>query len=107
LGKIGPEAKPAVPVLKKVMLSKDELSRTVAVWALLKIAPDPELVSTAIPLLVKALQSPRPQARAEAARTLGEIGAGSAAAKQGLSAALNDSDAEVVQAAKEALAKLK
>ena len=79
-----------------------------AAWALVHIAPDAETIKTAIPILSKALAAaPNPQIRAEMAKSLGEIGAGSAVAKDALELALKDSDTSVRKAAEASLVKLK
>ena len=108
LGQIGPPAMAAVPHLRRMLQSRDGREKTVAAWALVKIAPDPETVRIAIPLLATALQkSERPDMRAVVAKTLGEIGTGSQAALTALNDARKDSDESVRKAAEEALGKLK
>lgn len=75
LGRIGPAALPAEPLLRRLADSDDELMATVAVWAALKIKPDDRtLFDAAIPKLRHALQRDRDIVRLEAAVALGEIG---------------------------------
>lgn len=76
LGKIGRGAKSAVPALRNALKSRVTMERTIAAWALIKIDPQPEYSRIAIPLLTNALNHPNPDARAEAARTLGSIAKG-------------------------------
>ncbi len=81
LGRIGPGAVAAEPVLRKLADSEDELMATVAVWATLKIKPDDKsLFDTAIPKLRHTLNQDRELARLEAAIALGEIGPRAASA---------------------------
>jgi HEAT repeat protein len=108
LGKIGTASKPAVPRLQKILQCRDSYEKTVAAWALVHIAPDPENVKVAIPLLAAALRaSPNPKIRMEIAATLGKIGIGSPAAKEALQLALKDSNEDVKKAAESALGQLK
>lgn len=107
-GQMGTAAKTATPLLKRLMQSHDPVQKTVAAWALVKIDPNPETIKSAIPLLATALQSSgRVDTRIVAARTLGEIGAGSAEARDALLSAKKDESESVRKAADEAIAKLK
>jgi HEAT repeat protein len=75
LGRIGPDAKAANPLLRTLADDKDEIMATVAVWAALKIQPDDtSLFDVAIPKLRHTLTKEREMARLEAAVALGEIG---------------------------------
>lgn len=75
LGRIGPVAADADPMLRKLTDSDDEVMATVAVWAALKIKPeDSSLFGMAIPKLRHTLKDERELARLEAAVALGEIG---------------------------------
>lgn len=107
LGKIGAASKPAVPALRLQLQGKSEFDRTLAAWALVRIAPDAEIVKAAIPLMIKAISRENPQARREAAETLGLIGKGNAEVKAALQKASDDTDSSVRAAAEVALAKLK
>jgi HEAT repeat protein len=81
LGRIGPGAVAAEPLVRKLADSDDELMATVAVWAALKIMPeDTSLFEVAIPKLRHALGKERDMARLEAAVALGEIGPQAASA---------------------------
>ncbi len=81
LGRIGPDAVTAEPLLRKLTDSDDELMATVAVWAALKIQPnDKSLFEIAIPKLRHTLNQERELARLEAAVALGEIGPPAASA---------------------------
>jgi HEAT repeat protein len=81
LGRIGPGAVAAEPLVRKLADSDDELMATVAVWAALKINPeDTSLFEVAIPKLRHTLRQERDMARLEAAVALGEIGPQAASA---------------------------
>jgi HEAT repeat protein len=108
LGRIGAAAKPALPKLQRLAQSRDSQEKTVAAWALVHIAPDAETVNAAIPLLATALQrSVNPKVRLEMAQTLGQIGSGSAVAKEALQLALKDADESVRKSAETALGQWK
>jgi HEAT repeat protein len=108
LGRIGAGAKEAVPALRRLLQSRNHHEQTVAAWALVQIAPDAATIQTALPLIIKALQeSHRVDIRAEAARTLGQIGAGSAPAQEALKAAAAKDSSEDVRKAAEAALKAK
>ena len=109
LGRIGPAAKAAVPVLRQMLTSRAEFDRILAAWGLVNITPeDPEARRTAVPFMLRAVQqSERDPVRAEAARTLGEIGTGAPLVRTTLQrVAKEDSSAEVRAAAEQALRKL-
>lgn len=106
LGRIGPGAAAAEPLVRKLVESKDELLATVAVWAALKIKPDDEtLFSTAIPKLRHTLNQERPLARLEAAYALGEIGPPAATALPMLDMLAEEDPSPEVRAAAETAAK--
>lgn len=109
LGRIGPGAAAAEPVLRRLAESKDELMATVAVWATLKIKPDDaSLFETAVPLLRRALRADREMARLEAAVALGDIGPAAASAIPMLELVAEDDPVKPVrQAAAAALAKIR
>ncbi len=75
LGRIGPDAVAAEPLLRKLAEADNELMATVAIWAVLKIKPDDAaLFETAVPKLRHALKHEQDLVRLEAAVALGEIG---------------------------------
>lgn len=75
LGRIGPGAEVAEPLLRTLTESDDDLMATVAVWAALKIRPDDaKLFEAAVPKLRQALKDDQELVRLEAAVALGEIG---------------------------------
>ena len=75
LGRIGPDAASAEPLLRKLAESGDDMVATVGVWAALKIKPaDATLFDLAIPKLRQALRQEREIVRLEASVALGEIG---------------------------------
>jgi len=108
LGKIGPPAKVAVPLLRRLLKSREERERTLGAWAIVNIAPNPEIVGIAIPLLAKVLTShENPEARFEAATMLGKIGRGRPIAIAALrSSARTEKDPKVRKTAQEALKRI-
>lgn len=70
LGRIGEQARPAVPALQRLIASDRPAPRTVAAWALLEIAPTKEQVKVLTPLLLEALVASREQAVVELIRSL-------------------------------------
>ena len=107
LGRAGAAAAGAVPLLQQAVEDGSPMEQTVAVWALLKIAPTPELKKRAVPLLTAALSHPNPLARREAALTLGNLGADAKSAVAALKeAATDDPDQTAREAAAAALARV-
>ena len=108
LGKIGPDARPALAAIRNNLASDDERLRMISLWALLQITPkDAQVVKAAVPMLIKALDAERPLVRLEAALALGKLGPAAAAAKEELQRlAEHESDQAVKQAAAEALDKI-
>ena len=75
MGKIGPDAAAALPALRGLLTSNDELSAEASAWALTQIRPgSPEIAAEAVPVLIKALSSITPEVRQGAAKALGELG---------------------------------
>lgn len=109
LGKIGPAADAAAPVLRELASSDDELLATVATWAGLKIKPDDgSQFEAAIPMLRRALRGDREMVRLEAAVALGDIGPSAASAIPILElVSEEDSVKQVREAAAAALAKIR
>jgi HEAT repeat protein len=107
LGRIGPAAKISVEPLKRGLTSSDPFLPVASAWALLKILPGEEsIVSSAVPVLAGALANLSEMPKLEAIHSLGEIGAAAKSAVPALKAALEDSNQEVRDAAREALAKI-
>ena len=106
LGRAGTKASSAIPELRQKLKSRDPFEKTVAAWAIVNIAPKPELIKTAVPILVEALNHERPTVRAKVAETLGRVGRNSARVRTALITATKDEDQEVREAATEALRKL-
>lgn len=109
LGRIGPAAAAAEPLIRGLAESKDELMASVAIWAALRIKPDDaSLFVNAIPKLRRALRGESELVRLEAAVALGDIGPPAAAAIPILELVAEDDPArQVRQAAAEALAKIR
>ncbi|MFM8735734.1 MAG: HEAT repeat domain-containing protein [Pirellulales bacterium] len=109
LGRIGPAAAAAEPLLRTLSTSDDELLATVATWATLKIKPgDATLFAAAVPLLRRALRDQSEMVRLEAAVALGDIGSSAASAIPILElVSEDDSVKQVRSAAAEAVAKIK
>lgn len=109
LGRIGPAAVAAEPMLRELAGSEDELMATVATWAGLKIKPDDaSQFEAAIPMLRRALRGDREMVRLEAAVALGDIGPAAASAIPLLElVSEEDSVKQVREAAAAALAKIR
>ncbi len=102
LGKIGPNAKAAVPALLEGLYDedKDPIVGSCAAEALGKIGPH------AVPALVEALNNEHEDVRSLAAKALGKIGPDAKATVPALLEALNDEDEDVRSLAAEALGKI-
>ncbi|MFM7242720.1 MAG: HEAT repeat domain-containing protein [Planctomycetaceae bacterium] len=109
LGRMGPAAIAAEPVIRGLTESKDELMATVAVWAALRIKPDDaSLFASAVPRLRRALRNDSELVRLEAAVALGDIGPAAAAAIPILELVAEDDPVKQVrQAAATALPKIR
>lgn len=101
LGKIGPDARPAIEILRAGMLQGTEPLRSHCAIALAHIAQD----ESSIPVLIDTLQSEEPSApRKAAAEALGALGPAAGQAIPALTSVLHDEDFELAEAAAEALA---
>lgn len=109
LGRIGPAAKPVVEQLRSLAESQDEVLATVALWSMLKIAPeDRSQLEQSVAVLRKAVRGDREIVRLEAAVALGEIGAPAASAIPILELVSEEDSSKAVRAAAAAaLAKIK
>ncbi len=103
LGRLGEPAHGAAPLLRETLRRGDEFERILSAWALVHVAPAKENTAAAIPLLLTALQHSNPRVRAETARTLGAIGAGSKEVRTALETLQNDEDPVVKKAVNEAI----
>jgi HEAT repeat protein len=104
LGRIGPAAQGAAGALKKELTSDDLFLPVAAAWALSKILPsDPQVLSTAVPVLAGALPKLSEMPKLEVIRSLGELGAAARPAEAALKATLDDPSQEIRDAAREAL----
>ena len=102
MGRIGPDAASAEPLLRKLAESGDDMVATVGVWAALKIKPDDAtLFDVAIPKLRQALRQERELVRLEAAVALGEIGPRAATALPMLEMLAEEDPSRTVRAAAE------
>ena len=102
LGRFGPKAAAAVPVLEKALQNEDPLYRVQAALALWKIAKH----SQAVPALQATLRLNDVEAVFEAVLALGEIGADAQAAASDLVALLAHPDPDVRRAAADVLVNL-
>jgi HEAT repeat protein len=106
LGRIGPAAAAAEPLVRKLAESEDEIMATVAVWAALKINPDDaSLFKAAVPKLRHTLNEESQLARLEAAVALGEIGPPASTALPMLDMMAEEDPSPEVRTAAEAAAK--
>ena len=92
LGKIGPQARAAVPELMEALGDKDWKVRFPAAWALGRIGPD--AVET-IPSLIHALGDRKVDVRREAVQALGWIGSQANEVVPALIGSLKDPDADI------------
>src|SRR5690606_21351359 len=108
LGAIGPEAKDALPEIRKNLTSRDEKLRLLSVWALVHVAPEDKAVVDAVrPILIAGLSHEEPLVRYEAAKTIGMLGSAMQDAAPRLKeVAESDSVPQVRDAANAALQKL-
>jgi HEAT repeat protein len=102
LGRFGPDAKAAVPVLAKALQNEDPLYRVPAALALWKIAKHPQ----AVPTLQAMLKLNDAEAVFEAVSALGEISSEAQTASPDVVALLAHRDADVRRAAAEVLVQL-
>lgn len=107
LAKIGPKALGVVPYLEKELATSTGIEHTVTLWALTKIDPTPERALLAAPgMLTVIIEHPSPNARLEAAISLGELGVDTPEIRSALEMATKDEDPRVRVAAAAALKKL-
>jgi HEAT repeat protein len=102
LGRFGPAAAAAVPMLEKALQNEDPLYRVQAALALWKISQHPQ----AIPALRAALKRNESETAFAAVLAVAEIGTGAQAVAPDLIEALNHSDPDVRRAAASALVPL-
>ncbi len=109
LGKIGAAATDATPQLLEASERGDEFMKVASLWALLRIHPgDKQIAEFAIPRLIKALDHPRAEARAEIAGALGDLGPMALAAADKLREMARADESDGVRAAAtEALVKIR
>ena len=109
LGRIGALAGQGVlPRLKELSGSSDLMQATVAIWAVLQIAPnDQEQASNAVPLLMRALDSDNQTVRLEATIALGDLGSLAEDAVPAVELVSEDDPVRTIrQAAEESLRKI-
>jgi HEAT repeat protein len=104
LGKIGPAAKPCCAELQKCLAGDDPFLAMASAWALAHIDPkDPQTAAKAVPVLMRALRDPDPLTRVQAAESLGLFGPLAGGAAAALSKLSGDQNAQVREAAANAL----
>ena len=107
LGKMGPAARAAVPMLRRKLRSESSLERLASIVALLRIQPgERSLAAVAGPLLKEALDSEHEVVRAEAAVAVGKLGSLGKRLIPRLKQLLDDESPHVRAMATEALTKL-
>jgi HEAT repeat protein len=108
IGRLGKEASEAIPVLEKKLLERDEILQIACAWALVKIDPRRDgLAAECLEPLTRGLHLADPQARAEAATALGDMGSAAAPVTASLEQLARDPDEAVQKAAAEALKKIR
>ncbi len=103
---IGPDAKPALPVLLKGLSSTNELVLSDTIYAILRVnmaAPEPALV---VPALTNFLYNPSTNVRIQAAAAIGFFGRNAKSALPHLLPLANDPDPELVGYALQALERI-
>ena len=104
LGKFGPSAKEAVPVLVNYLKMRDDFMPIICAWALVRIDPKQEgLADLVVEPLTRGLSLPDPQARLEAVSALELLGAAAKPALPTLKALSKDDDESVRKAAAKAV----
>lgn len=107
LGKLGAEAKGAVPDLKTAMDAKNPLLKVAAAQAILRIDAEDDATSrAAVDAIASVLHSEDDSAQLEAARALGNLGPRAEPVIDELCEALKDDQAHVSMHAAEALARI-
>jgi HEAT repeat protein len=108
IGRLGKEASEAIPVLEKNLRERDEILQIACAWALVKIDPGREgLAAECLEPLIRGLLLADPQARAEAATALGEMGPGASPTAAALEQLARDPDEAVQKALADALEKIR
>jgi HEAT repeat protein len=103
LGRIGQDAKPAIPTLTELLSDKEVSVRQAAALAIRNIGP---VATAATPALTKSLTDENEAVRTLAAFALGRIGLDAAPAIPTLTELLNDKEGSVRQAAAWALGEI-
>lgn len=103
LGRIGEQARPAIPALQRLIASDRPAPRTVAAWALLEIAPTEEQIKVSTPLLLEALVASREQAVVELIQSLDEHAGDRPDVREAIQALKDDERPAVRAAVAEAL----
>ncbi|QDV17077.1 putative lyase [Gimesia panareensis] len=107
MARFGKAAKAEAPQLEKSLDSSNGMENAVTLWALTKIDPTPTRAEKAAPVMAKVVTDhPNPDARLEAAISLGDYGIKTPEIKQALETATKDKDPRVKKAAEAALKKL-
>lgn len=106
LGRWGPQAAAAIPVLTRALSDSSAVIRTAAARALGDIGPGVATDKAALTTLIDVLHDHDWRVREAAARTLGQLGAQAGLAIPALSQALGNAQPEVYRAAADALAAL-
>ncbi|MFK7777342.1 MAG: HEAT repeat domain-containing protein, partial [Gimesia sp.] len=107
LARFGKAAKSTVPTLEKDLAKHHEGENAITLWALSKIDPSPQRAKAAAPAMMKLVtEHPNPDARLEAAISLGEFGIKTPEIMETLKTAAKDKDPGVKKAAEAALKKL-
>ena len=103
LGRIGPEAKAAVPALVEALNDENTVTRQEVLFALASIGPE---AKAAVPAIVGALQDPDMDVRYGACFALGKIGPAALEAKPELQKKLDSADQFLALSAAWALAQI-
>lgn len=107
LGRIGPLAREAIPLLRREIQQGPAADRALAAWALLQVQPDQKYLEEALPPLLKALPREQPEAVVQMVQVLSRVGQGRADVRATLEALLTADDAQIRDAARAALEQLR
>src|SRR5205823_8883567 len=107
VGKIGPSAKQAIPLLEKNVQEQDPFLQTASVWTLVQIDPQPAgRAAQCLEPLTRGLAVPDLRVRLEVIQALGQLGPAAKPVRKALEGIANDPDEVVRKAAVDALFKI-
>src|SRR5262249_13068718 len=107
IGKIGPAAKQAIPLLERNLQERDDFLQIASAWALVHVDPQRKGVAEqCLEPLTRSLKLPDARARNEAVLALAMLGPSARSAVPALEAVAKDPDETVRKSVAEALKKI-